>query len=370
MVRLTVDRAQRLDSLTGLRFVAAVAVFGAHSAFLVSPGLADVLVHGRTGVSFFFVLSGFVLAWTYAPDQRPLAYYRRRFARVYPACAVTTLIVAVVAVIDGERVVRPLAAALLLVQSWVPEIDLYYGLNGVTWSLSVEAFFYLVFPLAVVRALRMPVSLRKPAMALLVVMVLVAALVLNGRTAVGSTGYWAVYIAPSTRLPEFLLGMLLAFEVRDGRWPRLDLTGAVLLAGAGYLAASLVPDSFSYAAVTLVPYTLLIGAAAMADLGGRRSPFRGPMVRLGVWSYAFYLCHQEIIRWYGRVVLGASTSDPIALGLGPMAAHAVVLGGICLLAAWALYAAVERPLERLLRPSAGGGHRAGAAEMAPPRAVG
>lgn len=40
---------------------------------------------GRAGVSFFFILSGLVLAWVWQPGN---GFYRRRFARIYPAYVV------------------------------------------------------------------------------------------------------------------------------------------------------------------------------------------------------------------------------------------------------------------------------------------
>jgi peptidoglycan/LPS O-acetylase OafA/YrhL len=70
------DRPERtLPSLTGLRAVAAAAVFGRHvwsrlAHTALAPVADRVLRQGANGVSFFFVLSGFVLAWSFRPDDR------------------------------------------------------------------------------------------------------------------------------------------------------------------------------------------------------------------------------------------------------------------------------------------------------------
>ncbi|GHD41732.1 hypothetical protein D9V29_01735 [Mycetocola manganoxydans] len=56
---------QRLDSLTGLRFIAAFVVFGIHSLYYGQDSWTEsVFAAGMTGVSFFYIVSGFVLAWT------------------------------------------------------------------------------------------------------------------------------------------------------------------------------------------------------------------------------------------------------------------------------------------------------------------
>jgi peptidoglycan/LPS O-acetylase OafA/YrhL len=36
-----------------------------------------------------------------------------------------------------------------LLHAWLPKMSVYFGLNSVTWSLSCELFFYLVFPLLI-----------------------------------------------------------------------------------------------------------------------------------------------------------------------------------------------------------------------------
>jgi len=96
------DSGSRLPSLTGLRFLAALSVFLFHSSLASSPippngpvtpfadqgfahGYAAVLGHaGPLGVSFFFVLSGFVLTWSSRPGEPARAFLRRRVVKIYP----------------------------------------------------------------------------------------------------------------------------------------------------------------------------------------------------------------------------------------------------------------------------------------------
>src|SRR5579885_2444245 len=117
----------RLAALTGLRFQAALAVAGCHLGELThNPDYGPIFRHmvgeGAAGVPFFFVLSGFVLAYSYRDRlARPAAgavgaYYRSRFARIWPlhlAALLFTLLVPYHAVNGGAG---PLVAQLLLVQ--------------------------------------------------------------------------------------------------------------------------------------------------------------------------------------------------------------------------------------------------------------
>src|ERR1700724_2566259 len=85
-------QAGRLPSLTGLRWFAAFGVFGFHMLhspeLSADPGMRAVLTvafqSGAAGVTFFFVLSGLVLTWAARPEDRAVAFWRRRVARVVP----------------------------------------------------------------------------------------------------------------------------------------------------------------------------------------------------------------------------------------------------------------------------------------------
>lgn len=150
----------QLKPLTGLRFIAAFAVFVAHiprSWQDYDFGKAPI---GAAGVSFFFVLSGFILAYVYVPRLKDSAsgqfpfkeFYLRRVARIWPL-HLTTILIALLAVLGWESFQKQDHVFLksffnvFLLQAWIPNHKWGYFLNGPAWSLSVEAFFYVVFPL-------------------------------------------------------------------------------------------------------------------------------------------------------------------------------------------------------------------------------
>ena len=131
---------RRLDSLTALRFIAALAVVGVHGGEILWRPLLPVRSLGYVGVTFFFVLSGFVLTWSHPSGQPARRFYRNRFARVWPLHTVTWLavVVATTGVAPGSW------AALGLVQAWVPRAGVNFAANGPSWSLSCDAFFYVL----------------------------------------------------------------------------------------------------------------------------------------------------------------------------------------------------------------------------------
>ena len=57
---------KHLNNLTGLRFGAALLILGHHSSWSRSSNVVEIFFSaGYVGVSFFFVLSGFVIAYAY-----------------------------------------------------------------------------------------------------------------------------------------------------------------------------------------------------------------------------------------------------------------------------------------------------------------
>src|SRR5689334_18623603 len=128
----TATDAPRIDSLTGLRFLAAGAVLLHHTfaptilnpGVVRLPGTRHLAVVGYVGVTAFFVLSGFVLAWSWDDRRTKAGFYGRRFARVWPLHALTfmTVVLAIEPVVGGVGNVDTsparAAAGLALVHSW------------------------------------------------------------------------------------------------------------------------------------------------------------------------------------------------------------------------------------------------------------
>lgn len=328
-------RAVQLDSLTGIRAIAAFLVFWHHA-----NGLYGGISSGMVGVSLFYILSGFVMAWVDRDGDTAGQFYRRRFARIYPAYAVSvTAAIGYTVATTGFSAVSLVPYTLM--QSWVPNDQVHFAASAVFWSLSCEAFFYLTFPLlrAVVRALTVrglwALAAGAGAVSLVIASVGTAFPVTPELT-------WAVVVLPASRLPEFVIGVCLGAIMARGWVPRIPLAAAGALALLAVVAAMVVPYALSRYAVTLVPFAILVVALASADLRGLPAFTRAPwMVKLGAWSYCFYLVHLLAI------MLVVSVSGRIGLPLWAVIPASLAAG---LVGAWLLHRFVEVKAERRLRP--------------------
>src|SRR5207247_2593909 len=108
------------------------------------------------GVSFFFVLSGFILTYVYGDLRRDgwRRYFAARIGRIWPAHLALFAYVVVALPLEqrtppGSNHLPNALANVFLVQAWMPDFRFIGAFNNVSWSLSVEVFFYLLFPLLI-----------------------------------------------------------------------------------------------------------------------------------------------------------------------------------------------------------------------------
>lgn len=343
-----IDTRTRLDSLTGLRFLAAMLVVLYHASVTLVPEMFPLVSMGQTGVTFFFVLSGFVLAWSMKSTTPKGQFYWRRFARVWPLHALTTAAAFVlILATQREPSVPQLIASVLLVQSWHADQSWVYAYNGVSWSLSCEAFFYAVFPFLAVWLSRLRAKRLLP----IGVLVFAAAALLSALLGLVPGFDWGalLYTYPAYRVSEFVVGVCLAIAFRKGWKPKLGVgVGAAAAVGSVLLlevVAANVPWHITpaLASTLCIPgFALLISAFANRDCAGGRPTFISSpaMVRLGEWSFALYLVHELVLR--------------TALELGPVtlaqrAVFAAVGIAVAIPISAALFTLFERPVEARLR---------------------
>src|SRR4051812_27059916 len=141
---------RKLNPLTSLRFLAAgmIVIHHLRGAFGIPHDFCEPFALDN-GVSFFFVLSGFILTYVYS--ARPRLEKRRfllaRLARLWPAHVGAFGVMALLAW-DGVRnqfTVWKFLANLALVHAWIPLREYNFSFVGPSWSISTEFGFYLCF---------------------------------------------------------------------------------------------------------------------------------------------------------------------------------------------------------------------------------
>jgi peptidoglycan/LPS O-acetylase OafA/YrhL len=216
--------SRKLDQLTSLRFLAALMIVVHHSAGLFGTGESP--VNYGQGVSFFFVLSGFILTYVYptlSGFDAVRRFWRARVARIWPAHAAALVIGAVLV---GYPWLDPatLRANVTMTHSWLPWSKFYFSYNAVSWSISTEFFFYLEFPLLILQWDR-TCWWKLP----LVLGVLLSLFALSNGLHLPAYGdpmqgqgtwvtqHGVIYIHPVARLFEFTSGMCIALAWRKTR---------------------------------------------------------------------------------------------------------------------------------------------------------
>ncbi|MEO8373758.1 MAG: acyltransferase [Sphingomonas bacterium] len=286
-------------SLTSARFFAAFAVVVLHSGSswvrdqTAAPFmLKNLLLNGYTGVTFFFVLSGFILQVVYRgkfrdmSDARP--YLVSRFARVYPVYLLAILmLLPTIAHFNVWQIPQ-----FFLLQSWTtyPPIENW---NGPAWTLSVEALFYIIFPFLSIAAMFTPPKGLLAALLIGAFVILVA-----GTSSVYATSgplmdWHAAVPSCIMRIPEFFIGVGAGeLYLRGYRIPSIlppSLLAFIFIVILSSSTAKIVAGMIS----VLTP--ILIVALAQANSGPttRFLNWR-PLVLLGGASYSLYLMHLPV----------------------------------------------------------------------------
>lgn len=384
-----VVKRRDLPSLTGARWWAAFAVFLLHALVFLpvypfQKSSTFETIHsfvpmqlGAAGVTFFFVLSGFVIYWSFRPGSSIRQFYWRRALKIYPTHIVAALVFVVAASVPLSRAVV-WVPNLLLVHTWVPKWTMVGGLNVPSWSLCAEILFYACFPLALPLLRRIGTHRLYWAFGALVLMIAAIHvsyfLFVDGPRGISnifaprllpgdvspmfeihaspawfaqddipvSPSYWLSYTFPLSRLPEFFLGVLAARLVIEGRWRNIRLTPPLLALALAFSATWVVPVNFKMSALLVVPVAAVVATLAARDLDGVRGlNSTRPMVWLGQISYAFYMIQFPVMVVITRLFIGGNAFD-----FAGWLFWALVSLVVSIAAAQLIYSGVDQPLMR------------------------
>lgn len=381
-----------LNALTGARFLAAFWVLAYHFAiqFRFDPlpgkpaspvmlpfGLAPLILQGHLAVDFFFLLSGFILAYTYITPEGTLRgstreFWVARIARIYPVYLLG-LALGFTPFLNVEHNLAIVAFSgfthLFMLHALVP---VALDWNQPSWSLGVEAVFYAFFPIILPLAAR----LRHRGLWLLLLgswlvfgaicIVLQTLSDLGFSTLLG----WRdiVRYNPLVSFPEFVAGMAIGllftrYSAQALSWLR-RLRGwafdCLIVATLGLLVAALVAlDSLNLANTPVdvgAPVVMPLLAALILLLAFQRGAVAGALsAPLAVWlgeiSYAVYILHKPL--WYllNGALWALVNSASLAITRRPAGNLALFLAFVALTVTCAglSFQFLERPLRRWIR---------------------
>jgi peptidoglycan/LPS O-acetylase OafA/YrhL len=347
-----------VPGLTGLRFVAAFCVLIAHSVTVLMGGYEVYWIKQASGfgMTLFFVLSGFVIHYNYAVavtgsggTRGTAAFLWARFARLYP---LLLLMLALYVLVSNRHfefwtgrperfidVLHALPYFLLSIQSWfyfpVDDTSLIYAIGpsaSLTWSISTEWFFYLVYPLAAwaIVGLRTPRSIALAVLAWCALWIFVATSLYDRSPqldawAVAHFGpvagaqehpldcfvRWLLYFSPYLRMGEFILGALVAqfyvcLQGRKATAVENKLGSAIFIAAVGSVfvisyfeyGSGITMNVFEKMAMNfaLAPSAALLIFCAARYRSAVSRPLNTPAaIALGDASYSIYLVHLGVL---------------------------------------------------------------------------
>lgn len=347
-----------IHALTGLRLFAALAVYFSHvrTPLGAPEWLVTMQQSGYAGVTFFFVLSGFVLTLNYygslTTRQQLWSYAVARIARVYPLYLVVLAWPTVHVWAAGSLPKTSLALHVLGIHAWHPDDASLQTFVPPAWSISVELFLYATLPLLVIGA-----RLLDRRMLTLIGSVLLVVLALAAITYLFKHVGWAdlppkdprsahrwLYRTPLTRIGDFFLGVLAAriYARLKGTRSGTSLAGWLIVGSVAltfFLASrpALLFSVWSWDLMYAVPATALILGLALAPRHplSRLLSLRS-VVFLGEVSFAFYLVHVGVIQAVGAGTWATGvTRESVVVEAANLALAMVIATG--------LHLGVEKP---------------------------
>ncbi len=317
---------KKLDQLTFTRFIAAFMVLVFHGGIGLFPfsifPIVPLLSSGQTAVSYFFVLSGFVMALAYYRPGKAFgfsSYWKARFSRIYPIYILSFVLTAFFYLELMAKMKSPkIWANILLYQSWIPVYS--QSFNMAAWSLSVEAFFYVLFPVLAILLTRFSTRfIIRFSLVFWVISQLIHAAMYRQMM---PDGHLLLLYFPLFHLSSFLLGAAGGvWYLSEGNKTTIDqkVNRRWLLAALGLVSLALMGRylrpalfaGFSLDVGILAPLFLVIILTLALDTTRLSRWMSSPrLVLLGDASYALYILHVPVRWWIERGV--AALGNPIS----------------------------------------------------------
>ncbi len=351
-----------LHALTGLRCFAALNIVFFHFSNPQWFGfLAPVVNAGYISVSYFILLSGFVLAYNYAERARKgeldiKRFYEARFTRIYPIYFLSLLLS--LGELKGEYASHThgmfwtgVVLTPLLLQGWIPAISTF--MNTPAWTMSAEAFYYVIFPL--VAKWKKPVRMMPHLGRMFGIWMLGLVpgalymyfnpdgIIHPDRWSYG-VWLWALKYTPYSHVASFIFGVMLAsLDQMIDRENKLRLWMGLIGFGGIYAILSMgsvVPYAIIHDGLLMPLFAFIILGLAGKNLLASALSIR-PLVFVGEASYCLYLLHFNL--W--NIVHESGVLKRLGLArFDPWLSYALMI----VLALAALHF-IEKPAQRKLR---------------------
>ncbi|MEO8642215.1 acyltransferase [Pseudomonas sp.] len=358
---ISFDRSGAIPALTGLRFAAALMVFFSHYNI---PGLDGwalrVQGSGYSGVTFFFVLSGFIITYNYLGKfesnalRNTFQYIVSRFARIYPLYALCIIYPWM-----NSGIEVPLLPYLAGIQAWSGDVYFAFGINGPAWSISVEIFLYLTLPLLIPILSKLNIINSRNRLLVFALSVFAAQLCLAayfslpGRSELTSispdSAHRWLYRMPATRIFDFCLGIAAAIYYKRHFIPSNKSQQFWSVAVGTSLSLVLVLmgwrknflSAFSWDASYAALFAIVILGVAINQKSRISEAFSGQtMILLGESSFAFYLIHAIL-----RPLYTAHATAPLMYQIMHLAIFLLIVTCVSI----GLHLGIEKPLQKMIR---------------------
>ena len=307
-----------IKPLTSLRFFFALMVFSCHLHFIKPSDSKilwwlweNILKEGYIGVSFFFILSGFIISYNYSNillwnKHNFRNYIIARFARIYPLHLLTLIlsIPLTIKYLNREEHINwflKFLSNLTLTQSYFNKNEYYFSFNSLSWSVSVEMFFYLVFPLLIVFFFRFIKSNLTRVLFFIFLVLAIPFLIYNLKNI---DHHQLFFMFPFVRLVDFIIGIFLFFAykiIKDKSICRKNTiieVFSIVIFMVFFLLKDNISINYRFSVYYWIPISLIILTFATQD--GLISKFLNSekMVVLGELSFAFYLFHLLVYEYF------------------------------------------------------------------------
>ena len=345
---------KNLPSLTGGRGVAALFVAIHHGCLVWGGALTPIGNVGWLGVSYFFILSGFVLTWAFSSDRPYREFILYRIARIYPLHLVTLLASLAAFAIIGS----PLAGYVgtrfgtitqfFLAHDFIPgHPEIRQSWNGVSWSLSAELFFYLLAPWLISNLDKVGESnLLRIGQALYLLHLTIGVLAENFQFL---RVYDFMQYHPIAYMPTFIYGIIAAIFIRRGRLVSLgaDVKLLLFLPIFFYVFHNDARNVVVMIDLCIPPFLAIIIGGATSDLKEKRTILsHGLIEKIGEASFSLYMTH--------ALLLGVMAPIFKRLNVGWFPTLKILVFLVCsLLLSWLVYRWIELPSRRYFLAAVG-----------------